>query len=274
MPETVNADVITVTEKLDLTQAQVLNGDGKDISRQLDDLDLFSTVELTQLDGVTAGTVAASKALVVDASKDLATLGSVTATTFTDGTATLTAGAASGLASVTIAGAATGVDHPINLNSVTAMTGDETTDCGNILKINRSAGAIGGTHSGIICKHYVSGGDVDGTGLVSGLYVNLKYEPDTANAAAEASLIEAHLYGDSSDAIDYGMYMLAPNSKVGSMFCASGTMTNFLHCKAAGAAGVTVSSDGMTADPEGSTEDGYITIDIAGTSYQIPIYVA
>jgi len=35
-----------------------------------------------------------------------------------------------------------------------------------------------------------------------------------------------------------------------------------------------VSADGMTADPETDTEAGYVTIDIDGTSYQIPIYAA
>lgn len=31
-------------------------------------------------------------------------------------------------------------------------------------------------------------------------------------------------------------------------------------------------ADGMTADPETDTEDGYLEIDINGTKYQIPIY--
>lgn len=43
---------------------------------------------------------------------------------------------------------------------------------------------------------------------------------------------------------------------------------------ASGDAGVTVSSDGMTLDPETATESGYITVDVAGTSYQVPIYSA
>lgn len=37
---------------------------------------------------------------------------------------------------------------------------------------------------------------------------------------------------------------------------------------------MTVSADGMTADPETATEAGYITITINGTDYQIPIYAA
>ena len=213
--------------------------------------------ELNFLAGVTAGTVTASKALVVDASKDLATLGAVTVT------------------SLTVAGAATATDHPINLNSITAVTDDETTDFGNIIKVNRSAGAIGGTHSGIICKHYITGGAVDGTGLVSGLYVNLKYEPTSENVAAEVSLMETRLYSSASDAIDYAWYCLAPASKIVSLIGISGTMTNFIEFKGDGAGGLTVGSDAMTANPEGGTEDAYITVRIeGGQSYQIPLYNA
>jgi hypothetical protein len=37
---------------------------------------------------------------------------------------------------------------------------------------------------------------------------------------------------------------------------------------------VSVTNDSMTADPEADTEDGYLTITIDGTDYQIPIYSA
>lgn len=50
--------------------------------------------------------------------------------------------------------------------------------------------------------------------------------------------------------------------------------TNFVSFPASGNAGATVSADGMTADPETAQEAGYITVDINGTAYQIPIYAA
>ena len=37
---------------------------------------------------------------------------------------------------------------------------------------------------------------------------------------------------------------------------------------------VSVTSDAMNNNPETDTEDGYITITIDGTDYQIPIYAA
>ena len=50
--------------------------------------------------------------------------------------------------------------------------------------------------------------------------------------------------------------------------------TNFAKAVASGDGGMTVSANGMTADPETDAEAGYVTIDIGGTGYQIPIYAA
>ena len=50
--------------------------------------------------------------------------------------------------------------------------------------------------------------------------------------------------------------------------------TNLVSFPTSGSGGVTVSADGMTANPELSPEAGYITIDVNGTGYQIPIYAA
>lgn len=50
--------------------------------------------------------------------------------------------------------------------------------------------------------------------------------------------------------------------------------TLFAKAVASGDGGMTVSADGMTADPETDTEAGYIAVDIGGTGYQIPIYAA
>lgn len=47
-----------------------------------------------------------------------------------------------------------------------------------------------------------------------------------------------------------------------------------LTVSATGRGGVTVSADGMTANPETDQEAGYVAIKVGGTSYQIPIYAA
>lgn len=48
----------------------------------------------------------------------------------------------------------------------------------------------------------------------------------------------------------------------------------FVKAVASGDGGITVGSDGMFADPETATEAGYITIDVAGTEYEIPFYAS
>jgi len=59
------------------------------------------------------------------------------------------------------------------------------------------------------------------------------------------------------------------------LYCyGDGTFTNFLEVAATGDGGVTVGSDGMTKNPESNTEDGYITVKVGSTSYQVPIYAA
>ena len=216
----------------------------------------ISQAELAVLNAVVPGTAAASKAVVLDASKDIATLGAVTVT------------------NLVIAGSV-GMDHAINMDSITAVTAAETSAFGNIIKASRSAGAIGGTHAGAIIKHYITGGAVDGTGVVAGAYVFFKYAPDTVNAAAESALLVLTRHSSSDKTLDYGIYTLAAASKVTALLGVSGTMTNFLEVKADGDAGFTVGNDGMTANPESGTEDAWFTMKIEnGQSYQWPCYEA
>jgi len=61
---------------------------------------------------------------------------------------------------------------------------------------------------------------------------------------------------------------------VTSVIYGENTATNLLKVSASGKCGVTVSANGMTADPEGDAEAGYITIAVGATGYQIPIYAA
>jgi len=56
----------------------------------------MSETDLEKLDGITNGTAAANKAVVLDASLDIATINSLTATTLTDGTFSVTGGAITG----------------------------------------------------------------------------------------------------------------------------------------------------------------------------------
>lgn len=48
----------------------------------------------------------------------------------------------------------------------------------------------------------------------------------------------------------------------------------FAYAAASGDLGITVSADGMTADPETAQEAGYVTVNVGATAYQIPMYAA
>lgn len=48
----------------------------------------------------------------------------------------------------------------------------------------------------------------------------------------------------------------------------------FAQAVASGDGGITVSADGMTANPETAQEAGYITFKVGATSYQVPMYAA
>ena len=79
----------------------------------------ISEAELETIDGVTAGTVAASKAVVVDSNKDASGFRNVTATSFTDGTATLAGGNLAAVGQLTASYAKIGTLDVTTINSVT-----------------------------------------------------------------------------------------------------------------------------------------------------------
>lgn len=64
-------------------------------------------------------------------------------------------------------------------------------------------------------------------------------------------------------------------ASTGSVIDVSGVLggTNLLALAADGNTGVTIGAT-MTVSPETTAESGYITVTVAGTAYQIPIYAA
>ncbi|MCU0871775.1 MAG: hypothetical protein MUE50_05475 [Pirellulaceae bacterium] len=61
--------------------ATIINRDGNDIAAQLDALDTIVVADLEKIDGITNGTAAANKALVLGASKEISTITTATITT-------------------------------------------------------------------------------------------------------------------------------------------------------------------------------------------------
>lgn len=75
-------DVGKVWKSLELQPGcTVINRDGNDIASQLDVLDTVAAADLTKIDGITDGTAAANKALVLGAAKEIATITTATITT-------------------------------------------------------------------------------------------------------------------------------------------------------------------------------------------------
>jgi len=99
---------------------------------------------------------------------------------------------------------------------------------------------------------------------------SLKVSQAIVNSAIEFGVdgagIDIQLFGDTG-----GCFWLWDQS-IDTVLRDGGTL--FAKAVASGDAGMTVSADGMTADPETAQEAGYVTIDIGGASYQIPIYAA
>jgi hypothetical protein len=75
-------DIGKVWKSLELQPGcTVINRDGNDIAAQLDALDTIEATDLTKVDGITNGTAAANKAVVLGASKEIATITTATITT-------------------------------------------------------------------------------------------------------------------------------------------------------------------------------------------------
>jgi hypothetical protein len=75
-------DIGKVWKSLELQPGcTVINRDGNDIAAQLDALDTIVAADLTKIDGITDGTAAANKAVVLGASKEIATITTATITT-------------------------------------------------------------------------------------------------------------------------------------------------------------------------------------------------
>ena len=147
-----------------------------------------------------------------------------------------------------------------------------------------AAGSYSGTHAGLIVKQY----DADTTvvhngGELAGLYVNLK-QLSAMQAGGKSALISAHNYGSGGDyqVLDFGMRLFG--DLVDGVELTGGTVTSAIKLdttsaltnvlKLATGKGCAIGSDNMTKNPNSDTEDGYIVVDVGGTSYQMPVYAA
>ncbi len=130
--------------------------------------------------------------------------------------------------------------------------------------------------------------EVGGTGIITGAMVPLHIETWTSGTAtvAEAYGIWIQHYVDVNPAGSYDGIRIDHNGggtldgflnfrgASTSTIRGNANCTNLVLAEASGDLGCTVAADGMTADPQGGAEDGYITISVGGVSYQVPFYTA
>jgi len=169
-----------------------------------------SYAELNVLDGVTAGTVTASKALVVDASKDLATLGTVDITTLEIGGTAVTSTAAelNILDGVTATAAELNMaaDNSANVEVVTAANVITAAESGTTYFLNHATGfastlpapAAGLRYKFVVTTQPTSGNDTivtdSGDNVIEGMAdvdstLVLAANEDTINLVASTCIV-------------------------------------------------------------------------------------
>jgi hypothetical protein len=228
---------------------------------------------LTFSDGATIDNTAADTITITETNIDLT--GATTVTGAFDATTSISSPTVAGTTSVTTPTAILtgGIQNPISSDGVAGTTAAYSGGYGNIIKQKMTSGAVTATSAGAIVKAYYEGGTITGNYEVNGLIVYNKLVT-TLGGGAKSSLASFHRHSSSTGTVDYGARFFAANSKLTTLFYASGTMTNFFEAVADGSGGATLGSNAMTKSPNSDTEDGYLTIVVAGTSYQVPFYTA
>lgn len=115
------------------------------------DSTVVSLAELGVLDGVTAGTATASKALVLGASKEIATITSATITTLTSTTVGATTGNITTVAATTV-GATTG--NITTVNATTANVTDVVMGAGGSINLDSNTATLV-SHAATLTKRHV-----------------------------------------------------------------------------------------------------------------------
>lgn len=169
---------------------------------------------------------------------------------------------AAALFSVTPASASTGTTKVVG-----------TLDLDGDLDLDTAFGTAPGTAA------IITATSADADGAATGLFVEVaqitNVRTSTRVAAIKAKVTS--LSGDTSG-VDYACFeasvVAGEAGAEHTVLYSEDAFDFFMMALASGDGGVTVAANGMTADPESAQEAGYISIDVAGTGYQIPFYGA
>jgi len=216
---------------------------------------VFNAAELAALDGVTAGTVTANKAMIVDASKNISTVGNFAATAVDTDSLTVTTSSASTSGSVSV--------EPVVVD--TTMTG--AGGVGGRAKFKTTINAVLGSFSNAVKGEIVYGASGRTTGLGSAVLAEMSLSAGTSAGT-------------------YAPLELELNVPSGA---ATGTLTSFIHASMQGAGVATMDTNGRFINIVGvtagagkmwktgttlGTAAGGLRCRIAGTDYWLPFYAA
>lgn len=211
---------------------------------------VFNAAELGALDGVTAGTVSANKAVIVDANKDIGTFGTINATGLG---VTVSSASTSGSVSV----------EPVSVS--TTMTG--AGGVGGRAKFLTTINAALGSWSNAVKGEVVYGASGRTTGLGSAVLAEMTLSAGTSSGTYAPLEIELNVPSGAS----------------------TGTLTSFIYASQQGASVATMDTNGRFINLQGvtagagkmwvtgstlGTAAGALRCRIGGTDYWLPMYAA
>lgn len=229
---------------------------------------VFNAAELGALDGVTAGTVTANKAVIVDGSKNIGTFGTITATALstTDLTASGTINYTGGDMNVTTTSASTSGSVSVEPVLVsTTMTG--AGGVGGRAKFLTTVNAAMGGWSNAVKGEVVYGASGRTTGLGSAMVAEMTLSAGTSSGTYAPLELELNVPSGAS----------------------TGTLTSFIYASQQGTDVTTMDTNGRFINLQGvtagagkmwvtgstlGTAAGALRCRIGGTDYWLPMYAA
>jgi len=275
-------DVLSITKKLRFGANAIMDVNGTEVDlTELAALNSLSATELGYLDGVTAGTALASKAVVLDSSKDVTGVRVMSGTAAAQGVdATLkggtssTSGNAGGAAKLT--GGTPGATGVGGSADVTAAAGGATSGKGGAANVTAGAGTAGNASGGSVI---VTAGAKHGSGLDGGIFhratthFRKQAAPGAGSDQAEVLTAAMMINGIFVHTITTGRTLTTPTGAAISAGCPTdlavgdsfdfsvitvGTGADDISTLTAGDGGVTFVGN-VTVGPDASTFNGYGT---------------
>lgn len=216
---------------------------------------VFNAAELAALDGVTAGTVTANKAMIVDASSNIGTVNNFVSTAIDTDSLTVTTSNASTSGSVSV--------EPVVVD--TTMTG--AGGVGGRAKFKTTINAVLGSFSNAVKGEVVYGASGRTTGLGSAVLAEMSLSAGTSAGTYAPLELELNVPSGAS----------------------TGTLTSFIYASMQGADVTTMDTNGRFINLAGvtagagkmwktgttlGTAAGALRCRIAGTDYWLPFYAA